>query len=117
MSATERYDLAVVGSGEAGKYLAWTFSKAGHRTALVERSMVGGSCPNVACLPSKNVIYSAKVAALARRGTEFGLDLGSMSTNMAGVQRRKRSMVDALIEVHRDRYEASQVELIMGQAR
>ena len=117
MSASDRYDLAVVGSGEAGKYLAWTFSKAGHRTALVERSMIGGSCPNVACLPSKNIIHSAKVASLARRGTEFGLDIGSMSMNLAGVQRRKRSMVDALVKVHLDRYEATGVDLIMGQAR
>ena len=117
MSAIDRYDLAVVGSGEAGKYLAWTLSKAGHRTALVERSMVGGSCPNVACLPSKNIIHSAKVASLARRGTEFGLELGSIATNMAGVQDRKRRMVDALIKVHLDRYEASGVELIMGHGR
>ena len=117
MSAIDRYDLAVLGSGEAGKYLAWTLSKAGHRTALVERSMVGGSCPNVACLPSKNIIHSAKVASLARRGTEFGLELSSLATNMAGVQDRKRRMVDALIKVHLDRYEASGVELIMGHGR
>jgi pyruvate/2-oxoglutarate dehydrogenase complex dihydrolipoamide dehydrogenase (E3) component len=116
MSPIDRYDVAVVGSGEAGKYLAWTLSKAGHRTALVERSMVGGSCPNIACLPSKNIIHSAKVGSLARRGTEFGVDVGSVSTNMAAVQRRKRSMVDALIKVHRDRYVASGVELIMGEA-
>ena len=117
MSAIDHYDLAVVGSGEAGKYLAWTLSKAAHRTALVERSMVGGSCPNVACLPSKNIIHSAKVASLARRGEEFGLDVGSMSTNMPAVQRRKRSMVDALVKVHLDRYESSGVELIMGRGR
>jgi pyruvate/2-oxoglutarate dehydrogenase complex dihydrolipoamide dehydrogenase (E3) component len=117
MSAIDRYDLAVVGSGEAGKYLAWTLSKAGHRAALVERGMVGGSCPNVACLPSKNIIHSAKVASLAQRGTEFGLEIDSMSTNMAGVQRRKRTMVDALVKVHLDRYEASGVDLIMGQGR
>lgn len=116
MSAIDRYDLAVVGSGEAGKYLAWTVSKAGYRTALVERSMVGGSCPNIACLPSKNIIHSAKAASLARRGTEFGVDVGLVSTNMAAVQRRKRSMVDALVKVHLDRYEGSGVELIMGQA-
>ncbi len=117
MSAIDRYDLAVVGSGEAGKYLAWTLSKAGHRTALVERSLVGGSCPNIACLPSKNIIHSAKVASLARRGTEFGLEAGSIATNMAGVQRRKRSMVDALVKVHLGRYEASGVDLIMGHGR
>ena len=117
MSAIDRYDLAVLGSGEAGKYLAWTLSKSAHRTVLVERSMVGGSCPNVACLPSKNIIHSAKVASLARRGTEFGLELSSLATNMAGVQDRKRRMVDALIKVHLDRYEASGVELIMGHGR
>ena len=116
MSAPDRYDLVIVGSGEAGKYLAWTLSKAGHRTALVERSMVGGSCPNIACLPSKNIIHSAKVGSLVRRGTEFGVDVGSVSTDMVAVQRRKRNMVDALIKVHLDRYEASAVELIMGQA-
>jgi pyruvate/2-oxoglutarate dehydrogenase complex dihydrolipoamide dehydrogenase (E3) component len=116
MPAIDRYDLAVVGSGEAGKYLAWTLSKAGHRTALVERRMVGGSCPNIACLPSKNIIHSAKIASLARRSAEFGVEAGSASTNMAAVQRRKRNMVDALIKVHLDRYEASAVELIMGEA-
>ena len=65
MDARERYEVLVVGSGEAGKYLAWTFAKAGRRTALVERGMIGGSCPNVACLPSKNVINSAKVLIVA----------------------------------------------------
>jgi pyruvate/2-oxoglutarate dehydrogenase complex dihydrolipoamide dehydrogenase (E3) component len=57
MPTTEYYDVLVIGSGEAGKYLAWTLSKDGYRTALVERKMVGGSCPNVACLPSKNIIH------------------------------------------------------------
>ena len=57
MQDVERYQILVVGSGEAGKYLAWTMAKAGHRTAMVERKHLGGSCPNVACLPSKNLIY------------------------------------------------------------
>ena len=111
------YDVVVIGSGEAGKYLAWTLSKAGHPTAMIERGMIGGSCPNVACLPSKNIIHSAKVASLAARASEFGLDLGSTSTNMRGVQRRKRLMVEELIKVHAGRYEASGVDLIMGAAR
>jgi pyruvate/2-oxoglutarate dehydrogenase complex dihydrolipoamide dehydrogenase (E3) component len=64
----DKYEILVVGSGEAGKYLAWTMAKAGHRTAMVERRWLGGSCPNIACLPSKNLIYSARVASLARRG-------------------------------------------------
>jgi pyruvate/2-oxoglutarate dehydrogenase complex dihydrolipoamide dehydrogenase (E3) component len=114
---TEHYDVLVIGSGEAGKYLAWTSSRQGQRTALVERKMVGGSCPNVACLPSKNLIHSAKVASLASRAGEFGVHVGTVAVDMAGVQRRKRRMVEDLIEVHLDRYEASGVELIMGEAR
>ena len=60
MQGVERYEILIVGSGEAGKYLAWTMAKAGHRTAMVERKFLGGSCPNIACLPSKNLIYSAR---------------------------------------------------------
>ena len=65
MPDIENYDVLVIGSGEAGKYLAWTLAGEGHRTAVVERKLIGGSCPNIACLPSKNVIYSAKVRSLA----------------------------------------------------
>ena len=117
MSTTAHYNVLVIGSGEAGKYLAWTLSKAGNSTALIERKMVGGSCPNVACLPSKNIIHSAKVASFAARASEFGIDVGSTATNMRGVQRRKRRMVDDLIKVHLGRYKASGVDLIMGEAR
>jgi pyruvate/2-oxoglutarate dehydrogenase complex dihydrolipoamide dehydrogenase (E3) component len=117
MPEVENYEILVIGSGEAGKYLAWTLAKTGHRTALVERKMVGGSCPNIACLPSKNLIHSAKVTSLAARGAEFGLETGSVETNMKAVQRRKRKMVEDLIKVHLDRYEASGAELIMGEAR
>ena len=84
MPQTEKYEVLITGSGEAGKYMGWTMAKAGHRTAVVERKLVGGSCPNVACLPSKNVIFSAKVASLARRGAEFGLAMGSLGIDMAG---------------------------------
>ena len=117
MPQTERYEVLIIGSGEAGKYMAWTMAKAGHRTAVVERKLVGGSCPNTACLPSKNIIHSAKVASFARRAEEFGLESGSLSVNMQGVQRRKRKMVEDLIELHVDRYKTSGAELIMGAAR
>jgi pyruvate/2-oxoglutarate dehydrogenase complex dihydrolipoamide dehydrogenase (E3) component len=113
----EHYDILIIGSGEAGKYLAWTLAKSGQRTALVERKLVGGSCPNIACLPSKNLIHSARVKSLAARGVEFGLETGSVETNMKAVQRRKQKMVEDLIKVHLDRYEASGAELIMGEAR
>src|ERR1700757_4515049 len=96
MPNVERYEILILGSGEAGKFLAWTMAKAGHRTAMVERKYLGGACPNIACLPSKNLIYSAKVASLARRGVEFGLTMDSLSVNMAGVQHRKQLMVEGL---------------------
>ena len=115
---TEQYDVLVVGSGEAGKYLAWTMAEAGHRTALIEQKLIGGSCPNVACLPSKNVIHSAKVASyLSRRSDEFGVVGTGSHIEMPGVYRRKQAMVDDLISLHRERFRSTGVELIMGRAR
>jgi pyruvate/2-oxoglutarate dehydrogenase complex dihydrolipoamide dehydrogenase (E3) component len=116
-STTDEFELLVIGSGEAGKYLAWTMASAGHRTAMVERSLIGGSCPNIACLPSKNVIHSAKVASFAGRAGEFGLDGPPLTTNMKGVRRRKREMVDRLVELHLGKYNSSGTNLIMGNAR
>jgi hypothetical protein len=73
MSQAERFDVLVLGSGEGGKYLAWHLAQSGQRTAVVERQWIGGSCPNINCLPSKNEIWSAKVADLVRRASEFGV--------------------------------------------
>ncbi len=117
MSSIENYDVLVIGSGEAGKYLAWTMAGDGHRTAVVERKLIGGSCPNIACLPSKNIIHSAKVRSFTRNAAEFGVELGSAATNMKGVQGRKEAMVNSLRQLHLDRYRASGAELILGEAR
>jgi pyruvate/2-oxoglutarate dehydrogenase complex dihydrolipoamide dehydrogenase (E3) component len=116
MSDKEQFDLLIIGSGEAGKNLAWAMAKAGRRTAVVERKLIGGSCPNIACLPSKNVIYSAKVAELARCGEEFGVMMPSVTINMAGVRARKRKMVDSEVRLHLELYKASGAQLIMGEA-
>jgi pyruvate/2-oxoglutarate dehydrogenase complex dihydrolipoamide dehydrogenase (E3) component len=56
VSQPEEYDIVVLGSGEAGKYIAWTLAKKGKKVVVIERRWIGGSCPNIACLPSKNVI-------------------------------------------------------------
>ena len=117
MNAIEEYDILILGSGVAGKLLAWTMSKEGKRTVLVERKMIGGSCPNVACLPSKNIIHTAKVASLFRRHQEFGIQTGPVTISMAGVYARKRNMVEDLIKSHLDRYHASGAELILGEGR
>ncbi len=115
MSSTEKYDVLVMGGGTAGKVIAWTMAKKGRRTAVVDRKYVGGSCPNVACLPSKNVIHSAKVASLVGRHKEFGIETGPISIDMAGVYKRKREMVEGIVQVHLDKYHAAGDELIFGE--
>src|SRR5205807_1442687 len=116
MANVEKYDDLIIGSGIAGKFTAWTRDSR-RRTLIVERGLLGGACPNVACLPSKNLIWSAKVISLARRGMEFGLKTDSLSVDMAAVQRRKRAMVRELRKAHKDHTEASGAELIYGIAR
>ena len=117
MSQPEPFEMLVLGSGEGGKFLAWHMAKSGHRTALVERKLIGGSCPNTNCLPSKNEIWSAKVADLVHHADRFGMVTGSTATNMKKVLARKRDMVDGLIAMHLDNYKASGAELIMGSGR
>ena len=117
MPQPERYEMLVLGSGAGGKLLAWHMAKSGHRTALVERKLIGGSCPNTNCLPSKNEIWSAKVADLVHHADRFGMVTGSTATNMKKVLARKRDMVDGLIAMHLDNYKASGAELIMGTGR
>ncbi|MGB0062383.1 dihydrolipoyl dehydrogenase family protein, partial [Candidatus Binatus sp.] len=107
----------VLGSGEAGKWTAWTMADEGRRTAMVERRLLGGSCPNVACLPSKNVIYSARIASLARRGAEFGLEMDQLRINIAGVQQRKRMMVEAEHQFHAKRTADAGIALLLGEGR
>ena len=116
MNGAEKYDVLVLGSGTAGKLMAWTMAKEGRRTAVVERKYIGGSCPNVACLPSKNVIHSAKVASLVARHREFGIEIGPIAIDMVGVYARKREMVDGIVQVHLDKYRAAGDELILGDA-
>ncbi len=113
----EQYRNLVIGSGEAGKYLAWNLAKMGQKTAVVERSMIGGSCPNIACLPSKNVIYSAKAVSLVDPDTGLKVTTGPTKVDMGGVARCKRDMVDGLIELHLANFKASGAELVMGDAR
>ena len=117
MSQPQRYEMLVLGSGEGGKFLAWQMAKSGHRTAVIERKLIGGSCPNTNCLPSKNEIWSAKVADLVRHADRFGMVTGSVATDMKRVLARKRDMVDGLIALHLDLYKASGAELIMGTGR
>jgi len=113
----EEYGIVVLGSGEAGKYIAWTLAKKGMRAVVVERKYIGGSCPNIACLPSKNIIHSAKVASYFWRSEEFGITKDNTQIHMSVVRDRKRKMVDGLVQMHLDNFKASGAELLMGSGR
>src|SRR5580700_1826120 len=114
MSETEQFDDLVLGSGQGGKSLAWHMAQSGKRTAVVERKWVGGSCPNIACMPSKNEMWSARIAHLAHHAGRFGTVTGPVSTDMARVRERKRAMVAREVALHLRNYEATGAELIMG---
>ncbi len=116
MADQDRYDSVVIGSGEGGKYLAWHLAGQGERVAVVERRYVGGSCPNINCLPSKNEIWSAGVVQTVRQAADYGVETSRISVDMQRVLERKREMVDALIAFHLERYRASGAELVMGSA-
>jgi len=117
MAQPERYEVLILGSGTGGKLAAWHMAQAGRRTAVVERKWIGGSCPNIACMPSKNEISSARVAYLVRHAAEYGWTIDPPAIDMAGVRRRKREMVEAQVAKHLENYKASGAELIMGSGR
>src|SRR5262249_44642092 len=114
MPQPEHFDSLILGSGQGGKRLAWHLARSGQRIVVVERRWVGGSCPAVACLPSKNEIWSARVAHLARHAARFGTETGAVATDMAEVRRRKQDMIDREIGFHLNAYKTSGIELIMG---
>lgn len=117
MGGRDHYKNVIIGSGEGGKYLAWHLAQSGQSTAVIERRWVGGSCPNINCLPSKNEIWSAKVAHLVRRAKEFGTHADSIFSDMRAVRDRKREMVNTLVAIHQKKYKDTGAELIMGEAK
>src|SRR5262249_37466509 len=90
MSEPQRYEALVLCSGAGGKLLAWDLAGSGRRTAVVERKYIGGSCPNINCLPSKNEVWSAKVADLIHHAAKFGMATGAAAIDMSRVRQRKR---------------------------
>ena len=116
MSHPEEYDVVVLGSGRA-RFFAWSLASQGKRVAVVERRNLAGSCPTIACAPSKNVIHGAKVANYFRRGAEFGIAAGDWKVEMPAVRDRKRKMVDGIVALNVNAYRESGAELVKGQGR
>jgi pyruvate/2-oxoglutarate dehydrogenase complex dihydrolipoamide dehydrogenase (E3) component len=113
----EYFDVVILGSGQGGKLLAWHLGRSGKKVAVIERRWVGGSCPAVACLPSKNELWSARVAHLVRDAGRFGTLADGIRTDMPQVRKRKQDMIDREIVLHLKAYKESGAELIMGSGR
>jgi len=113
----EQFDVVILGGGTGSTIAAWTFASEGKRVIAIDRKYIGGSCPNIACLPSKNFIHSAKVASYARRAEEFGIPAHDFKIDMTAVRGRKRKMVSTLNQMYLDNYQATGAELIMGEGR
>jgi pyruvate/2-oxoglutarate dehydrogenase complex dihydrolipoamide dehydrogenase (E3) component len=113
----EEFDLVILGGGTGSTVAAWTFAAEGKRVAVIDRKYIGGSCPNIACLPSKNIIHSAKVASYFRRSKEFGIAQDGFTIDMSGVRDRKRKMVAGLNEMYMGNYRQTGAEFILGTGR
>jgi pyruvate/2-oxoglutarate dehydrogenase complex dihydrolipoamide dehydrogenase (E3) component len=113
----EHFDVLVIGAGQAGGPLASACAAAGRRTALVEATHVGGTCINEGCTPTKTMVASARVAYLARRAADYGVQTGEVRVDLEVVRRRKRDIVESWRAGGEDRLVKSGVELIMGEAR
>lgn len=94
----ERFDTIVIGAGQGGGPLASAFASAGEKTALIERAYAGGTCVNYGCTPTKTMIASGRVAHLARRGADYGVNTGEIAIDMTKIRKRKRDMVERFRE-------------------
>src|SRR5438876_692972 len=117
MTQTTHYDAILIGAGQAGVPLSTTLARAGWKTALFERVHVGGTCINEGCTPTKTMVASARVAYLARRGADYGVQTGPVTIDMTKVRQRKRDIVESFRTSGQRRIEQTEgVDLLMGEA-
>ena len=118
MTSPQQYDVIIVGAGQSGGPLSTALARAGRRVAIVEREHVGGTCINEGCTPTKTMVASARAAYLARRGADYGVEVGPITVDMRTVRRRKRDIVDSFRGGSERRIrETEGVDLLMGEAR
>src|SRR5438128_9737231 len=111
------YDAIVIGAGQSGGPLSTAFARAGRKTAIIERAHVGGTCINEGCTPTKTMVASGRVAYLARRAADYGVQTGPISVDMRKVRQRKRDIVDSFRNGSQRRIEQTEgVDLLIGEA-
>ncbi|MPZ13456.1 MAG: FAD-containing oxidoreductase [Chloroflexi bacterium] len=116
-AALEQYDAIVIGAGQSGGPLSTALARDGRKTALIERKWVGGSCINSGCTPTKTMAASARVAYLARRAGDYGVDAGTVTVDMAKVRRRTQALVDSFRSGSQGDIEGTEgVDLVFGEA-
>ncbi len=116
--APEQFDAIVIGAGQAGGPLSTALARAGHKTAIIEREHVGGTCINEGCTPTKTMVASARVAHLARRGADYGVGTGPITIDMTKIRQRKRDIVDSFRNGSQHGIESTPgVTLLMGSAQ
>ena len=112
------YDAVIIGAGQAGGPLSTELARAGWKTALIEREHVGGTCVNEGCTPTKTMVASARVAYLARRAADYGVQTGQVTVDLKEIRRRKRDIVESFRGGGLRRIESTEgLDLIMGEAR
>lgn len=117
MDILEHYEILILGGGKAGKTLAMDMAHAGRRVALIERGFIGGSCINVACIPTKALIRSAEVAHLVRRRAEFGIEGSEATIDMPDVAARTAGVVKGMVDLHRHLFADAGFALVIGEGR
>jgi pyruvate/2-oxoglutarate dehydrogenase complex dihydrolipoamide dehydrogenase (E3) component len=117
MTTPNHYQAIVIGSGQGGNPLCGALAQAGLRTALIERSHIGGTCVNEGCTPTKTMLASGRVAYLARRGKDYGVQTADIRIDMQRVRQRKRDIVDSFRNGSQKRLEkTANLDLIFGEA-
>jgi pyruvate/2-oxoglutarate dehydrogenase complex dihydrolipoamide dehydrogenase (E3) component len=118
MTTPQEYDAIIIGSGQGGTPLSATLAKSGMRTALIERTHIGGTCVNEGCSPTKTMVASGRVAYLARRAADYGVRTGEIAIDLKKVRERKRSIVDRFRNGAQESLEKTKnLDLIFGEAK
>src|SRR6478672_2375026 len=113
-----KFDAIIIGAGQAGPPLAGRLTAAGQSVAVIERKLVGGTCVNTGCIPTKTLVASAHAAQTARRGAEYGIGTGDVSVDMTKVKARKdKVMTDDRAGVESWLEGMENCTLIRGHAR
>jgi pyruvate/2-oxoglutarate dehydrogenase complex dihydrolipoamide dehydrogenase (E3) component len=117
-SDNDKYQAIIIGSGQGGNPLALDLARAGWKTALIEKNKVGGSCINYGCTPTKSMVASARVAYLAERGKEYGVESSGINIDMKTVRERKSKIVESFRSGSEKKIEdAENLDFFHGEAR